>query len=103
MWQSRKLRLAAPLVLGALVLAGSQIPAYAAAVVYTAHLSGPAESPPNASPGPGSPQVTLALAPHTMRAQPQFSGLTTGTIASHTHACTASPGTGTASVATTTP
>ena len=38
-----------------------------------------------------------------MRVQAQFSGLTTGTIASHIHACTASPGTGTASVATTTP
>src|ERR1700687_5877992 len=73
------------------------------AQVYDATLTGPSESPPNASPGTGFAEVTLNLVLHTMRVQVSFSGLTAGDTAAHIHAATASPGTGTAGVATQTP
>ena len=72
-------------------------------VVFVASLSGPAESPPNASPGTGSAVVTYDSVAHTLRVQVTFSGLTSGTTASHIHSATASPGTGVAGVATTVP
>ena len=77
--------------------------ASAHAQVYTAFLSGPAESPPNASPGTGFAQITLNLAMHTFNVQVNFTGLTGTTTASHIHAATAVPGVGTAGVATQTP
>jgi hypothetical protein len=76
---------------------------YADQVVFVANLSGPAESPPNASPGTGFATVTYDSVAHTLRVQVSFSGLTGTTTAAHIHCCTASPGTGTAGVATTTP
>jgi hypothetical protein len=69
----------------------------------TTTLSGPNESPVNASPGTGFATVTYDSAAHTLSVNVTFSGLTAGTTASHIHCCTASPGTGTAGVATTTP
>ncbi len=72
-------------------------------IIYTASLTGPGESPPNTSTGTGFAQVDFDIAAQTMRVQVTFSGLTTGTTASHIHAPTASPGTGTAGIATTTP
>lgn len=77
--------------------------AQAAVNVYTATLSGPAEQPPNASPGTGSATVTIDTVANTMRVQATFSGLTSGTTASHIHAPTATPLSGTAGVATTLP
>ncbi len=76
---------------------------YADPVVFVTTLSGPAESPPNASPGTGSAIVTYDSVAHTLHVQVSFSGLTSGDTASHIHCCTAVPGTGTAGVATTTP
>ena len=70
---------------------------------YTASLSGPAEEPPNASPGTGTVTVTINTTANTMRVQCTFSGLTGTTTASHIHAPTAAANTGTASVATQTP
>jgi hypothetical protein len=72
-------------------------------ITYDASLSGPAESPPNTSPGTGFAVVTVDTAGSTMRVEVTFSGLTTGTTASHIHAPTPAPFTGTAGVATTTP
>ena len=72
-------------------------------LVFIASLSGPAESPPNASPGTGFATVTIDTVANTMRVQVSFSGLTSGTTASHIHSATAVPFTGTAGVATTTP
>jgi hypothetical protein len=69
-------------------------------IVYTATLSGPAESPPNASPGTGLAIVTFDATANTLRVQITFSGLLAPTTASHIHAATAVPGTGTAGVAT---
>ena len=75
----------------------------ASVLVYSAFLNGPSESPPNGSPGIGFAVVTLDNVLNTMRVQVSFSGLVSPDTASHIHCCTASPGTGTAIVATTTP
>lgn len=72
-------------------------------IIFTATLSGPAESPPNASPGTGSGQVGWDTIANTMRVQATFSGLMGTTTASHIHAATVNPGVGTAGVATQTP
>jgi hypothetical protein len=69
----------------------------------SADLSGPAESPPNASTGTGSAEVDLDTTLHTLHVDITFSGLTDTTTSSHIHAATAVPGTGTAMVATQTP
>ncbi len=75
----------------------------AALLQYSAVLSGPAESPPNASPGTGLALVDYDNVAHTLHVNVVFSGLVGTTTASHIHAATAVAGTGTAGVATTTP
>lgn len=72
-------------------------------LTFDADLSGPAESPPNASPGTGFAQAIFDSTAQTLQIEIQFSGLLGTTTASHIHAPTASPGAGTAGVATTTP
>jgi len=72
-------------------------------ILYDAFLSGPGESPPNVSPGTGLATVTIDNVANTMEVDMSFSGLLGTTTASHIHAATALPGTGTAGVATTTP
>lgn len=72
-------------------------------VFYWANLSGPAEAPPNSSPGIGWSFVTVDLDLATMRVQCEFSGLIGNTTASHIHGPTANPFQGTAGVMTTTP
>jgi len=79
------------------------IVAVSQAQTYEAFLSGPNESPPNASPGTGIAFVTLDPVGNTMHVQVTFSGLLGTTTASHIHAATTVPFTGTAGVATTTP
>jgi hypothetical protein len=74
-----------------------------ATIVYVAGLSGAAESPANSSTATGNATVTIDTVLNLMRVQVQFSGLTNVTTASHIHCCTATPGTGTAGVATVTP
>lgn len=74
---------------------------FSVAQIYTATLSGPAEEPPNASPGTGFAKVTINGT--FMRVEATFSGLLGNTTASHIHAATANPLQGTAGVATTTP
>ena len=94
-------RLLTALVIG--VLAMTYSVGHAAVLHYQTTLTGPNESPANASPGTGTGEVTIDNVAHTMRVQAAFSGLTGTTTASHIHAATALPGTGTAGVATTTP
>jgi hypothetical protein len=77
--------------------------AQATITVYGVNLSGANESPPNASPGVGSGTVTIDTVANTMAVNLTFSGLLGTTTASHIHAPTAAPFTGTAGVATTTP
>jgi hypothetical protein len=76
-------------------------PAFGVTIVYTTSLSGPNENPPVVSPGVGVATVTVDTTAHTLRVQETFSGLTSGTTASHIHCCAAPPAT--AGVATMTP
>jgi hypothetical protein len=77
--------------------------AHATLFHYDAVLTGPGESPPNASPGTGFTNVDYDNVAHTLHVQVTFSGLQGTTTASHIHSATAVPFTGTAGVATTTP
>lgn len=100
MKRSMRNALALALAAGSLAIPAS---AHAGIFVYTASLSGANESPPNASFGTGSARVTWNDVLRTMRVEVTFSGLSTGTTASHIHCCTTTPGVSTAGVATTTP
>ena len=86
----------------ALVLSVSVV-ARAVPVQFSATLSGPNESPANASLGTGFAVVIYDATTHMLQVQVTFSGLTGSTTASHIHAATPTPGAGTAGVATTTP
>jgi CHRD domain len=77
--------------------------AVAAPTTYSAVLTGPAESPPNASPAIGNAQVQIDPVAHTMVIHVTFSGLLGTTTQAHIHGPTAVAGTGTAGVMTTTP
>jgi CHRD domain len=88
-------------LMGALVLPISA--SHATIINYFADLSGPAESPPNASPGTGFATVTTDDVAHTLFVDVSFSGLQGTTTASHIHCCTAVPFTSTAAVATQVP
>lgn len=85
--------------IAAVALALSAPIAQSAPIVFEASLSGPAESPPNASPGTGFARVIFDNAAHTMRVIADFTGLLGRTTASHIHCCTLP----TAGVATQTP
>src|ERR1700688_2938629 len=76
---------------------------HAALITYSATLSGPGESPPNTSPGTGFATVAVDTVANTMKVDVTFANLVGTTTASHIHCCTATPGTGAAGVATTTP
>jgi len=71
------------------------------AAIYTAALSGANENPATPSAGTGNSTVTLDTTTHTLQVIVSFSGLTSGTTASHIHCCVAPNGN--AGVATTTP
>jgi len=90
-------------LLAAAVVTGLAAIASAHQVVYSGAMSGPAEAPPNASPGVGIATVTVDLDLATFRIQANFSGLTGTTTAAHIHGLTAVPGAGVAGVATQTP
>ena len=78
-------------------------PARANTYQFRANLSGPAESPANTSPGMGLADVFFDDVAQTMEVKVSFWDLLGKTTASHIHAATALPGTGTAGVATETP
>lgn len=83
--------------------AGLPLASEAGIYTFDAILDGSSEAPPNASPGTGFAQVTFDTILNTMEVNMTFSGLMGTTTASHIHAATASPGIGTAGVATTSP
>lgn len=91
------------LIAGVTLALAAALPAVAHEVIYVADLTGPAEAPPNASPGTGMAKVTLDFDLVTMRVEASFAGLLGTTTASHIHCCTAVPGVGTAGVATPVP
>ena len=90
-------------VLSLLFLGGATTNANATLINFFANLSGPNESPTNASPGTGFADVDFDTVGKTMHVHITFGGLTGPTTASHIHCCTAVPGVSTAGVATTTP
>jgi CHRD domain/PEP-CTERM motif len=77
---------------------------WADSITYNVILTGPGESPANASTGTGFAVVTIDTTANTLKiVSDTFSGLFGVTTASHIHCCTASPGVGTAGVATQVP
>jgi CHRD domain-containing protein len=82
-------------------LAISLSASHAITITYFADLSGPAESPPNASPGTGFAQIVVDTTAHTLLVDATFSGLSGTTTQAHIHCCTAVAGTGAAGVAVT--
>jgi len=73
-----------------------------AATLSFAAVLGNFENPPTGSAGTGSAGVTFDTVTHLMTVDVSFSGLGSGTTASHIHCCVATPN-GNAGVATTTP
>jgi hypothetical protein len=65
--------------------------AYADTITFTANLSGALEVPPVPSAGTGFTTVVLNTTANTLFVDVAFSGLTSGTTASHIHCCVASP------------
>jgi hypothetical protein len=98
--KSKSLLISSPIVAVALMLAAN---ATAEPIEFVANLSGPKESPPNASPGTGSVTAIFDFAAHTLDLHVTFSGLTSPTTAAHIHAPTPFAFAGTAGVATQVP
>jgi hypothetical protein len=95
-------RIASLLFLSAVMLLAA--PAIQATpITFIADLSGPAEAPPNASPGTGFAIVIFDDVAHLLTVHVTFSGLLGNTTVSHIHCCTATAGAGTAGVATAVP
>ena len=74
--------------------------AHAQTFVFTTFMTGPNESPPNASNATGSATVTLDITLHTLRIEFNWTGLSGNASIAHIHGATAQPFTGTASPAT---
>ena len=74
--------------------------AFGGVVTYSVSLSGSAESPPNGSLATGVGTVTIDTTAHQLMVSFVFSGVTSGTTASHIHCCTTVPFIGAAGVAT---
>ncbi len=89
--------------LAAIALVAAALPASADVIRYYADLSGPAESPPVASPGIGWARINIDDVAKTMRVEASFSGLLAPVTVAHIHCCTAVADAGTVGVATTTP
>jgi len=87
----------------AALLLGTATLAHATIISYSTTLSGPNESPVNASPGTGNASAIYDNVAHTLTVHVDFTGLTGTTTASHIHGPTAVAFTSTAGVATTTP
>jgi hypothetical protein len=83
------------------VAAALSLATAANATIFVGHLDGPTEG--TISPGVGDAIIDFDLIAHSFAINVSFSGLTSGTTASHVHAPTAVPGFGTAGVATMVP
>ena len=75
--------------LGALLAAGSL---FAGPITYDVIMTGPGESPPNASPGTGFAVITIDTTTNSLNIVSETFGLLSTTTASHIHCCIASPG-----------
>jgi len=67
------------------------LPSHAAIITYEASLSGPAESPPNASPATGFATVDYDSIAHTLAISANWTNLLGPTTVAHIHCCTALP------------
>jgi hypothetical protein len=85
-------------ILLAVLMSCSLMSARATVYVFTAFLTGPNESPVNASPRVGFAEVGYDDVLNTLQVQALFANLTGTTTASHIHAPTLLPFTGTAGV-----
>ena len=83
----------------ALAAASLATPAYAITYVFSANLSGAAETPPVVTSAFGAAVVTFDDAALTVSVQEVFAGLSSAATASHIHCCTTVAGTGTVGVA----
>src|SRR5262245_31143977 len=93
-----------PIILAVIAAVALPPPASHATIFeFVALLSGPAESPPNASPGTGTATVSINDISHSMHVTANFSGLLSTTIMAHIHCCTTVPLTGATGVATQVP
>jgi hypothetical protein len=93
-----------PVTLALIAAVALPVPASHATIFdFFATLSGPAEAPPNTSPGTGTATVTINDVTDSMHVTANFSGLLGPTIMAHIHCCTAVPLTGAAGVATQVP
>jgi hypothetical protein len=86
-------------VIPAALLALSAATASANILTYDANLSGANENPATASPGIGFATVAYDTSAHTLQVNLTFSGLESGTTASHIHAPAIPAGSGNANVA----
>lgn len=77
--------------------------AHAAPTHYIAHLNAAAATPPNPSPGTAVASVDVDPVAHTLHVNIVFSSLLSSNTASHIHAATLTPGTGTSEAATVVP
>lgn len=77
--------------------------AHASIIHFTTTMNGAGEAPPTPSTGTGIASLDFDTVLRTLFIQASFTGLSTPTVASHIHCCTALPGAGTALVATTAP
>jgi hypothetical protein len=85
------------------VLVCGAVKAEAAVLTFGALLSGPAEDPPNASPGTGQGTVLIDTVLNTMQVNATFEDLVAPSTVAHIHCCTAVPFVGTAIPATIVP
>jgi CHRD domain/PEP-CTERM motif len=85
------------IILSALMI-GGLMTANASVFLYSVSLSGPNESPANASPGSGIGTIAYDNVARTLAINVSFSGLLGNTTAAHIHGATATPFTGTAGV-----
>ena len=83
-----------------LALAFGCAAAHADPLLYTAHLTGAAEAPPNTSTASGDITVAFDSATHYLTISASFDGLAGTSTAAHIHCCTDAAGSGTAGVAT---
>jgi hypothetical protein len=83
-----------------LIAVALSLPAHAATIVYSASMTGAAESPPVASPGTGTVVVTFDTVGLTMQVNANFANLVGTTTVAHIHCCTAVAGLNNAGVAT---
>jgi hypothetical protein len=88
-------------VIAGFELSATQGPAMAVTLTYDASLNGATEIPGNGSPGTGFAVVTIDTVAETMHVHETFTGLESGTTASHIHCCAIQPAT--VGVATTVP